>query len=32
MGADGAALATVVGELVSMLILMGGVAAAFGPA
>jgi O-antigen/teichoic acid export membrane protein len=29
MGADGAALATVVGELVSMSILIGGVAAAF---
>jgi len=29
MGADGAALATVVGELVSMTILIGGVAAAF---
>ena len=29
MGADGAALATVVGELVSMTILLGGVAAAF---
>jgi O-antigen/teichoic acid export membrane protein len=28
MGADGAALATVVGELVSMIILIGGVAAA----